>query len=79
MGDLVEEGFHHEIVVRVGHGPERRGLDRPGCIIVVDRADPVFRDRVPMLAAADRPLVDIAARTIIGVELQPVGAVVFTH
>ena len=70
---FVQEGLDDEVVVGIRHRAQRRSLHRPGRGVVIDPAHLVVRDAVPVVAAADGPLVDVAARTVVGVELQPVG------
>ena len=78
MRYLVHERFDHEHVVRVRDCAQRAGLHSPGGTLAVESADATVFDVVPMVAAADRPLIDIFFFGVPGVELQPVGPVFLT-
>ena len=42
---------------------------------MIDRAHAMVGQRVPVVAAADRPLVDVAARAVVRIQLEPVAPV----
>ena len=75
---LVHERFDHEHVVRVRDRAQRAGLHGPGGTVAVEGADAMVLDVVPMVAAADRPLIDVLLLGVPGIELQPVGPVFLT-
>ena len=57
---FVHEGLDGEYVVRVGHRAQRARLHRPGGVFMIPCAHPVILHVIPVIAAADGPLVDVA-------------------